>query len=104
MVDSRRHDPNQNDLSFIKCPLCDKDMVAGLWHGCKSVLQSDEYVNKVKHMRLVWHPDFGWRCYGNFDGDYVGLFFSEVFNIVTDNKDWVSVGSWENPKLVKNIH
>ena len=101
---SNRPNPNLRDLRFTKCPLCDKDMVSDRWHQCKNVLQSDEYINRVRSIRLLWHPNFGWRCYGNFDGGYVGMSFSDVFNIVTGDKDFIPVGNWENPKEVKNIY
>ena len=99
-----RDNPNLRDLKFQKCPLCDKDIVDGRWHGCKPVLQSDEYMNKVKQIRLLWHPIFGWRCYGNFDRGYIGLSFSDVFNLTSRDENWESVGTWKNPKEVKNIH
>ena len=100
-----RDNPNLRDLKFQKCPLCDKDMVAGLWHQCKSVLQSDEYVNEVKAIRLLWHPDFGWRSYDFPEGDVIeDLSFADVFNWVTEDKNFIPVGDWENPKEVKNIY
>ena len=101
---SYKYNPNLQDLKFIKCPLCDKDIVKGRWHGCKPLLHSDRYVNKVKHVRLSWHPAYCWRCYGNFDGGYVGLTFSEAFNMVTNDEDWIPVGDWQNPKEIKNIY
>ena len=102
---SYKHNPNLQDLKFTKCPLCDKDIVNGRWHGCKALLHSDEYVNRVTGIRLLWHPTVGWRCYEIPVGGLIdSLSFAEVFNWVSRDTNFVPVGSWEVPKEIKNIY
>ena len=99
---SYKYNPNLTDLKFIKCPLCDKDIVDGRWHGCKPLLHSDEYVNKHTGVQLLWKPATGWWWYvkGN---RMSSLQFAEVVNLVKDT-NFKPVGNWQNPKAVKNIY
>jgi hypothetical protein len=105
LVDERHYNPNLTDLKFIKCPLCDKDIVKGRWHGCKALLHSDEYVNEVRGIRLLWHPTVGWRSYKFPKGTMiVSLSFADVFNLTRDDENFLPVGNWEVSPAVKNIY
>jgi len=97
---------NSVDLEFVKCPLCNKDIVEGRWHACKNVLQSDEYINHVKGIRLLWLPIIGWRSYDYPEGDVIeSLSFSEVFNWVTEDKNFIAQGDVEMPGVSeKNLY
>ncbi len=93
------------DLEFIKCPLCDKDMVQGRWHGCKPLLHSDEYVNATTGILLAWYPHIGWHSVKFSQGIVVEkLSFADVFNWVIRDKRFVPTGDWEVPKAVKNVY
>ena len=98
-----RYNPNLHDLKFVKCPLCNKDMVRGRWHACKELLQSDQYTNQTTKVIMWWKPDVGWAfyCRGQLKGY---LDFPLVFNVVRNNPDWISTGKWKNPKEIKNIY
>ena len=100
-----KYSPNLNDLEFIKCPLCDKDIVKDRWHGCKPLLHSEEYVNVAKGIRLLWHPAHGWHSLKFSAGKVIEkLSFADVFNWVMNDKEFISIGSWKNPKEIKNIY
>lgn len=54
-------DPNLHDLEFIKCPYCNKDIVANrTWHKCLKVVEHTYYVHEGLGFSLGWTADMGW--------------------------------------------